>query len=291
MRFKNVEVDDEDEVKPVAGPVTIWIGVLPESTSATTAHNAAQAILALLKKHEITDIDIDFRESIYTRKTGPPLHEPVDELDPLVDVLGPLTPVLGLHIATMARPEAQGTMAIYIAEGGESNRLLGLSCRHVLISLEQPNVPYIHDPDNDTCKDVLLLGSKAVTALVESVEENIEYHHSMAKNWNNRIERFKEMERDTDAVAVEKAEAKRVQTQGFVEAAERETEALEGFLEEIKRDWENPDNRVLGHIVYSPPIAFGVEKHRFTEDWAIFQIDPVKLGKGFQGNKIDLGAF
>ena len=43
--------------KPVVGPVTIWIGVFPGSTSATAAHDAAQDVLALLRDFEIIDVD------------------------------------------------------------------------------------------------------------------------------------------------------------------------------------------------------------------------------------------
>ncbi|KIM36399.1 hypothetical protein M413DRAFT_13923 [Hebeloma cylindrosporum] len=159
VRFKKVKVDepledgkytegdlDEDEDtedaegeekskkrKPETCPVTIWIGVFPESTSATAAHDAAQAVLVLLKVYHITHEDVDFRESFYTREVGPRLHKPVDTVNPLRDVVGPLTPALGLSLSTKSRPDAQGTMALYIAEGGGSDRLLGLSCHHVLI--------------------------------------------------------------------------------------------------------------------------------------------------------------
>ncbi|KAF9503820.1 hypothetical protein BS47DRAFT_1490340 [Hydnum rufescens UP504] len=78
VRFKEVgvsEVPEDEETaeakKPVTGPVTIWIGVFPESTSATAAHDVAQDILVLLRDYEITDVDIDYRESYYTREAGP----------------------------------------------------------------------------------------------------------------------------------------------------------------------------------------------------------------------------
>jgi hypothetical protein len=81
-------VEDEEEgeaKKPIIGPVTIWTGVFPGSTSATAAHDAAQDVLALLKDHyQITDIDVDFRESLYTREVGPQLLKPVGDLDPLL---------------------------------------------------------------------------------------------------------------------------------------------------------------------------------------------------------------
>ncbi|ETW86640.1 hypothetical protein HETIRDRAFT_447336 [Heterobasidion irregulare TC 32-1] len=112
VRFKKVvedeDVGDEDDeegeaTSSVVGPVTIWIGVSPDTISATAAHGAAQDVLALLKDYKITDVDIDFRESTYVREVGPRLHRPVGDLDPLVDVVGPLTPALSLSISTKAR--------------------------------------------------------------------------------------------------------------------------------------------------------------------------------------------
>ena len=82
--------------------MTIWIGVFSESTSATATHSAAQDVLALLKNHQITDVDIDFRESFSMREVGPRLlnHVHVHELDPLSNVISPFTPALGLPIST-----------------------------------------------------------------------------------------------------------------------------------------------------------------------------------------------
>ncbi|KAF8875613.1 hypothetical protein CPB85DRAFT_540200 [Mucidula mucida] len=103
VRFKMVgneyEEDGLDEetlkTKKLVGPVTIWIGVFPESTSATVAHDAAQDSLALLKDHNISDVDIDFLESFYTREVGPLLHKPVTFEHPLVNVVSPITSALG----------------------------------------------------------------------------------------------------------------------------------------------------------------------------------------------------
>ena len=126
--------------EPVVGPVTIWIGIFPDSTSATAAHDEAQDLLALLNDYQITDVDIDFRESFYTREVSPQLFEPVDDLNPLVDVVSPLTPTLGLCISTKARSDARGTMALYLAEGGGSDRLLCFLCRHVLIGSKEADI-------------------------------------------------------------------------------------------------------------------------------------------------------
>jgi hypothetical protein len=274
--------------KPVVSPVTIWIGVFPESTSATAAHNAAQDVLALLRDYQITNVDIDYRESFYTRKVGPQLLQPVDDLDPLVDVVSPLTPALGLGISTKARPDAQGTMALYLAEGGDSNRLLGLLCRHVLIGSKEANIDYVRHPGAPS-RDILLLSSRAFTALIDSIKFRIARHGVAVKRWRKRIEGLLG-ERGTNSVDAEKAKAARVETQRLLDEAENAMEALGVLLDRVNKDWKKLNNRVLGHVLCSPAISLGVGEHRFTEDWGIFQVDRAKLGGGFQGNKLDLGA-
>jgi hypothetical protein len=136
------EGEEEGEAKkPVAGPVTIWIGVFPESTSATAAHDAAKVVRAHLKDYQITDVDIDFRVSIYTREVGTQLHKPVGDPNPLVDVISPLTPAPGLCTPTRAKPDAQGTKALYLAEGGDRDRLLAFrASRPLRIRGSQPQL-------------------------------------------------------------------------------------------------------------------------------------------------------
>ncbi|THH10642.1 hypothetical protein EW146_g8312 [Bondarzewia mesenterica] len=302
VRFKNVEVDeapedeeegeDEETVKakkPVLSPVTIWIGVFPESTTATAAHYAAQSVLALLQKYQITDVDVDFRESIHTREVGPRLLKPVNDLNPLVDVVSPLTPALGLRISTRARPNSQGTMAIYLAEGGSSDRLLGLSCRHVLIGSQEGNLDYSHHP-SAPAKDVLLLGKRAYADVVDSIKLVIGGHGISAKYWRKQIEGYKETEKGNDAADAAEAEASRIKTEGLLDEVEKAMEKLEGLLDQVNKKWKKIDNRVIGHVLRSPPIGFGVSEQHFTEDWGVFMVDRTKLGDGFQGNKMDLGT-
>jgi hypothetical protein len=73
-------------------------------TSYTTivySNHVPQDVLALLRDYQITNIGIDHREHFYTREAGPQLLQPVNDLDPLVDVVSPLIPVLGLKVATI----------------------------------------------------------------------------------------------------------------------------------------------------------------------------------------------
>lgn len=41
------------------GPVVIWVGVCPDSTSSETAHNVPQEILALLKQNGVDDVEVE----------------------------------------------------------------------------------------------------------------------------------------------------------------------------------------------------------------------------------------
>ncbi|CAE7205656.1 unnamed protein product [Rhizoctonia solani] len=277
--------------KPELGPVTIWIGVYPGSTSATAAHNAAQDVLALLKDYEITDVDVDFRESYYTREAGPRLLDPPEFWDPLFKVASPITHALGLGIYTKARLDAQGTMALYLAEGGDSDKLLGLSCRHVLIGPKEANIDYVHHP-NEPREDVLLLGKETLTTFVQSIKGAIQDHEFTAEDCRETIKRL-EGEKGTDTVdaeEVEEAEKARVGAHRSLEKAEEAMGALTALLDQVNNDWRRLDNRVLGHILRSPAIRLGVGEQRLTEDWAIFQVDRAKLGSKFQGNAMDLGT-
>ncbi|KAG7439561.1 uncharacterized protein BT62DRAFT_1055711, partial [Guyanagaster necrorhizus] len=296
VKFKEPPEDEEDTDeerveanKLVITPVTIWIGVFPESTSTTAAHDAAQDILALLKDYQITDVDVDFRQSFYTREASPQLLKPVSDLNPLVNVISPLTPTLGLCISTKARPDIQGTMALYLAEGGGSDNLLGLSCRHVLIGSKEANVDYICHPSRPP-KEVILLGNRAFTNFINSIKLKVRGGGTAVEYWRKEIEWFKEDEKGTDAVDVEKAKEYRIMTQRWLDDTEEAMDALAVFLNEVNKDWKKLDNRILGHILCSPAISLGVSEQRFTEDWGIFKVNWAKLGDGFQGNKIHLGT-
>ncbi|KAF9010842.1 hypothetical protein BDQ17DRAFT_1387976 [Cyathus striatus] len=285
VRFKMVDVDeahwdedaDEEEAKkPIVSPVTIWIGVFPGSTSATTAYNAAQAILSLLKDHQITDVDVDFRESFYTRKSSPQLLKPVDDLDPLIDVISPLTPTLGLPIFSMdIMPNSQGTMALYLAEGGDSDRLLGLTCRHVLFRPREHNIGYTCHPIIPTT-DVLLLGKRAYTNLVDSIKLRIGRYGIAAERWKEQIKKLEKREKGTNDDDVRSAKEAQVKTQVLLDDVEEAMEVLGKLLVQVENEWSKLDNCVLGPILRCPAIGLGVDRN--------------KLGDGFQGNKIDLGT-
>ncbi|KAJ8482294.1 hypothetical protein ONZ51_g5459 [Trametes cubensis] len=104
-------------------PFTIYVGVVPDSTTPTAAHNAAIGIQTLLQKYDITDsVNIEFAEFRVRRESGLQLLTCSGAFDPLLDVVGPVSPALGLYIFPGSRPDIKGTMAIYLTESGEGSR-------------------------------------------------------------------------------------------------------------------------------------------------------------------------
>ncbi|KAF9481577.1 hypothetical protein BDN70DRAFT_919673 [Pholiota conissans] len=54
----------EEDGKETEGPVVVWIGVFPGSTSADAAKEASQDILKLLERNGVDGADVEWRESV-----------------------------------------------------------------------------------------------------------------------------------------------------------------------------------------------------------------------------------
>lgn len=99
-------VNDGASDTKIVGPMTLWIGVRPDSLEGAQALSSGADILELLKVFGIEDVEVEFRESLYRRSVGPPLLRHVSKVNHTVDVRSPLTPALCLSIAASDRPDA-----------------------------------------------------------------------------------------------------------------------------------------------------------------------------------------
>lgn len=118
--------------KGEAGPIYLWVGVNPRSLSFEAAKAAAVGCKKILAAAQFPEIEIAFRESVFTRSAGPQL---VDHIlpceDPIADIRSPFTGSLGIQIASQDAPHFEGTGALYLCEGGQSDRFCLLTARHV----------------------------------------------------------------------------------------------------------------------------------------------------------------
>lgn len=264
------------------GPVVLWIGVAPKTLLIEDAHAAANGCLDLLEEFDITDVEVEYRESIYTRSVGPSLLEPVYDTHPTVDVRGPLTPALGLPIAASDTPHVEGTGGLYLAEGGDSEKILLVTARHVLFPPnEEPDVDYACTEPSAPRRDVLLLGTRAFDNLDESVKKRIRRNTFMVEYYERCVEESQAREAARELKG----------NQCLLDNAIKAIKVLEEFHDEVKKNWSLPSQRILGHIARSPPITLGAGTEGFTEDFAIVELDSSKVEKVFEGNVIDLGTF
>ncbi|KAF9460413.1 hypothetical protein BDZ94DRAFT_1377389 [Collybia nuda] len=251
----------------VVGPVVLWIGVALETLTGECARPSANGCLDLLKEFDITDVEVAFRESIYMRSAGPSVPSLTLTLQhPTTCIHSPLTSALGLSISTQATPHVEGTGGLYLAEGGDSNKILLVTARHVLFPPnEGPNNNYDITNANTPHRNVLLLGIKALRKLVESIRMEI------ATIGKRNLRRIRTV----------------IQNQGPLDKATEAIGSLKRLLKEIRENWSEPNQRVLGHIIRSPPISMGAGTEGFTEDYAVVELDNSKINENFKGNIID----
>ncbi|KAL4064974.1 hypothetical protein V8B97DRAFT_2072215 [Scleroderma yunnanense] len=246
------------------GPVVLWIGRL----------HCGHGCLDLLKEFEITNVEVEYRESIYTRSAGPNLLRPVSDLHPTVD----------------ATPHAQGTRGLYLAEGDDSKKVLLVTVRHVLFPSNEANVNYAHTNTSAPRRNVLFLGTKAFDNLIKSIQSRIEEHCWMTERYKRQIKKLQEREAGEDKHDVEEAMKEQKKIRGSLNEAIEVIEPLHKFCGEVMTKWSQPSQRVLGHVVHSPPITLGAGTEGFTEDYAIVELNRSKIREVFRGNMIDLGT-
>lgn len=144
----NEDDKDDEDIDPyrtvVTTPITIWVGVLPDTLTGEVAFHSSNDILNHLKEHGISDIDVAYRESVVRGFSGPELFAPIsdlddDPLDCLKAVIDPVTTALGLPIAGLKTLMTQGTMGFYFRVGKD---LYAVTARHVLFHEDEGNHPY-----------------------------------------------------------------------------------------------------------------------------------------------------
>ncbi|KAN0068539.1 hypothetical protein V8E54_013263 [Elaphomyces granulatus] len=89
----------------------------------------------------------------------------------------------------------------------------------------------------------------------------------------------------------EECNAEREEAQSQVDTADKGTLHPLHSIEEMKTN-KNWASRVLGHVVYSPPILLGAgtPDEQYTDDYAIIKVDDDKIDRTkFNGNAIYLG--
>ncbi|KAJ3552674.1 hypothetical protein NM688_g4028 [Phlebia brevispora] len=256
----------------------------PGSLSDRDGARVAFKCLDVLKQRHITDVEVEIRESLVTRQlAGPKLLTPDCYNNRIAAAREPRTSTLGLPICAKDSTNVEGTGGFFLSEGGNTNRLLLVTARHVVFPPQRGfHAHYETNNPRQRRRDVLLFGDSAFVTYVESLQSAIGRSMMTASIYE---ERLGELETEFG----KKVDAERKQAEAEVAEANKTREALEALYEDVSTFWQSRASRQLGRVILSPPI--GVGKDGYTRDWAIVQIENSKVDKSnFVGNAIDLGT-
>ena len=288
LNFKGVQCTSLDPlrmgyVSDPSPPVIIWIGVVPGSLSAEDGVAVAAHCKVMLSGYNIDDVHIEIRESNVFSSGCPALYRPVLDSNPTAYVREPFSTSLGLPICAQNTPTIEGTGGFFVSDMNNPGKLYLVTARHVVFHPDrEPNILYRHH-NSQPRKNVLLFGENAIKVHTAAIEAEIENKHDVIKV----LERRSNLNVPMDE---EDAAAERTHVLHLLGEARRAIVSLRKFQADISRDWEKPENRLLGHVVLSPPISFN-DVDGFTEDWAVIEVSKAKVNKtNFTGNAIDLGA-
>ncbi|KAH9180783.1 hypothetical protein EDB89DRAFT_2062445 [Lactarius sanguifluus] len=231
------------------------------------AHRSATEILGLLKELGIAGVDVAYRESVAKFLHAPGLFAPASDLDPLKDVIDNLSTPLSLPIAGRKTP-MQGTLCCYFRVG---NNLYATTARHNVFPLSGDNKEYNY-VESAPKMEVVVMGNPAFTNYLASIQANIGTLNDAIVSLERRTKTLMKRVEAGDDNAQKSAGIK----------------ALKAFFVDVKTRWSKLEDRVVGYVVWAPPISVNVPPHRYTRDLCVIKLDKKKFRK-FRGNVLSLG--
>ncbi|RPA94248.1 hypothetical protein L873DRAFT_1702188, partial [Choiromyces venosus 120613-1] len=208
-------------------------------------------------------------------------------IDPTAELLEPLTSTLGPFICNASTPWAEGTGGFYVTD--DKSNLYLVTARHVVFKQDQDNNDmYECKNSSEPRVDIALFGTAAFTNYVKQIKHVIEAQNVKIEFEERRAKEAAEGDNgmDIDEAMEEHADAERLITE-----AKDATVAFEKLYDDVVKGWSNIENRVLGFVVFSPPIEIRAGPNNYTQDYALIRIDSSKIdAANFTGNAIDLGT-
>ena len=263
----------------------LWVGVMPVSLTPEDGYMAAMRVQHLLRDFGIFDVECEIRETRVLRSVGPKLLKPLITYDdPTRDVRISLTTTLGQPIATLARPWAEGTLGFFAQAGGDRSKLFFVTAGHVVTRQGEQNTVYHRTTTTQPAQKVILLGRESYGKLLAKIRNEVDDMTMLIEDRETTAKRFEGDESD-------EAKEHRIKNETWFDDSRKTREAFRNLEKEVATKWDNPENRVMGFKLLSPPLVAGAPPLGFTQDWAMIQLDLEKIdATNFVGNVIDLGT-
>ena len=133
------------------------------------------------------------------------------------------------------------------------------------------------------------MGTKAFTDFLTSIQGHVDNLHSTVDTLEKRvpvlITRSGGGGPDTGQAVYHL-----VKTRRKLSEIHTAIEELKKFFVKIKKHWVKPKDRVIGHVVWAPPVSVSTAPHSYTKDICVVKLDKKKFSQNFRGNVLDLGA-
>ncbi|KAJ3459783.1 hypothetical protein MRS44_015856 [Fusarium solani] len=235
-------------------PVTVLVSVVPSSTTWNAGVNVVLRCRGILRRHGIHDVEVEMKESTISqcnlgtqptqqKLTSGPVAQP-EKCNSL------FSEFLGLCIAPAASPYHEGTKGLYLRIRG-TTRVLLLTCRHVAFAGSDGNEDFEHS--TGAPRVILQPGNGTLAEARRHAEEDVRRSERDMKKkrdlpWPSAIRKF-------NAAAAEKA-------------------AGEELVRRLN-DLEEPSNRTIGHVLFSPKMGEGRSPsgEKRCRDWALVELD------------------
>ncbi|KAL0069091.1 hypothetical protein AAF712_003777 [Marasmius tenuissimus] len=265
-----------------SAPVIVWIGILPQSLSPPNGLDVALECKQVLVRNSITDVDVEIRETLVSRSAGPSFLDPICTPYPFAHsyIYHPFA------VAFVLKPHetSKGQEASSSLKGVAKTESCSL---RLVMSL----FPTLRKTTSFTRSRVDLgrISYFSVTLRSRRLSTPPRLRTDMAKKMEVTEQFLKETE--TEGMDDEKVQVLRALDRAGLPIMKMVLKKCEALHNDLTKSWKASENRVIGHVLYAPSVAFGVGDLGFTEDFAIVQVNHSKLNaSNFLGNVIDLGT-
>lgn len=131
------------------------------------------------------------------------------------------------------------------------------------------------------------MGKPAFENYLLSIEAHIGTHLETIESIERKIKTLTTRVRDqVNLVESQKSLAENV---AELEKARTKIDVLQAFYSSIKKGWGQIEQRIVGYVIWAPPIGVGVSSHQYTRDFCVVELYKDRFTH-LIGNVLSLGA-
>ena len=129
------------------------------------------------------------------------------------------------------------------------------------------------------------MGNMAFDDFLVSIQAQIGMLNGTVKVLRMRVGSLRTRAQNGNAQAVQDL----ANTEADLSKKEQTIESLQDLFATINKDWATVNNRIIGHVVWAPPISGLNEPDGYTLDVCVIKLDERRF-QNWKGNVVDLGA-